>query len=39
MTEKKNRREKKKPERSKSNFRRFSYGSPTQRNVPRSPRE
>ena len=39
MTEKKNRREKKKPERSKSNFRRFSYGSPTQWNVPRSARE
>ena len=37
MTEK-NRREKK-PERSKSNFRRFSYGSPTQWNVPRSARE
>jgi len=38
MTEKKIG-EKKKPERSKSNFRRFSYGSPTQWNVPRSARE
>nr|ATV81883.1 infA [Oryza meyeriana] len=38
MTEKKNGGEKK--NRGKQNyFRGFSYGSPTQRNVPRSPRE